>query len=215
MRSRRRWLAGSKPSVPIPDGRRGWFLTHSPSRLIRGSGHRATCVTTIVRPARPRDVEDVVEIGLVSWREGFRGVVPRGLMPDEAGLRARIRERVAERGPPIAVAELDGRVRGWITFGPSRDAGAGPSIGEIWALNVHPDAWRRGLGRELVGYALDRLARDRFAEATLWTFRDTRRSRSFYESLGFEHDGATQLRQASGGAIEVRYRMPLGRAAPR
>jgi len=167
-------------------------------------------VTIVVRPARPEDVDDVVDIGLTSWREGFRGVVPRDLMPDPAGLRARIQERIAERGPPIAVAELDGNVRGWITFGASRDADAGPSVGEIWALNVHPDAWRRGIGRELVRYALERLARAPFSEATLWTFRDTPRSRSFYEALGFEHDGATQRRHASGGAIEVRYRLRLG-----
>jgi GNAT superfamily N-acetyltransferase len=164
-------------------------------------------VTTIVRPARPKDVDDVVDIGLVSWREGFRGVVPGHLMPDAVALRTRIHERTAERS--IAVAELDGRVRGWITFGASRDTDAPPEVGEIWALNVHPDVWRRGLGRELVGYALERLARATFAEATLWTFRDTPRSRSFYEALGFDHDGATQIRHASGGAIEVRYRMPL------
>jgi ribosomal protein S18 acetylase RimI-like enzyme len=167
-------------------------------------------VTIIVRPARPEDVDDVIEIGLTSWREGFRDVVPGDLMPDPDGLRARIEERIAERGPPIAVGELDGSVRGWITFGTSRDADAGPAVGEIWALNVHPDAWRRGIGRELVGYALGQLARTPFAEATLWTFRDTPRSRSFYEALGFEHDGATQRRHASGGAIEVRYRLRLG-----
>jgi ribosomal protein S18 acetylase RimI-like enzyme len=170
-------------------------------------------VTIIVRPARPEDVDDVVDIGLTSWREGFRGVVPRDLMPDPAGLRARIQERIAERGPPIAVAELDGSVRGWITFGATRDADAGPSVGEIWALNVHPDAWRRGIGRQLVGYALERLERAPFSEATLWTFRDTPRSRSFYEALGFRPDGATQRRHASGGAIEVRYRLRL-RASP-
>jgi ribosomal protein S18 acetylase RimI-like enzyme len=162
-----------------------------------------------VRPARPGDVDEIVDIGLRSWREGFRDVVPRGLMPDAGGLRARIRERIAQGGPSIAVGELNGRVRGWITFGASRDAGADPSVGEIWALNVHPAAWRRGIGRELVRYALDRLARAPFSEATLWTFRDTPRSRSFYEALGFEHDGATQRREASGGTIEVRYRMNL------
>jgi ribosomal protein S18 acetylase RimI-like enzyme len=170
------------------------------SGVVRGA-------TTVVRPARPKDIDDVVDIGLVSWREGFRGVVPGHLMPDAVALRTRIHERTAERS--IAVAELDGRVRGWITFGASRDADAPPEVGEIWALNVHPDAWRRGLGRELVAYALERLARDGFSEATLWTFRDTPRSRSFYEALGFERDGATQARHASGGAIEVRYRMPL------
>jgi len=163
----------------------------------------------IVRPARSGDIDEIVDIGLRSWQDGFRDVVPRGLMPDAGGLRARIRERIAQGGTTIAVGVLDGRVRGWITFGASRDAGADRSVGEIWALNVHPDAWRRGIGRELVRYALDRLARAPFSEATLWTFRDTPRSRSFYEALGFEHDGATQRREASGGTIEVRYRMSL------
>lgn len=166
-------------------------------------------MTIVVRPARPEDVDQIVDVALAAWRDGYRGVVPRGLMPDPDGLRARIRERVAEHGPPIAVGELDSAVSGWITFGPSRDIGTPPSIGEIWALNVHPDSWRRGVGRELVTYALSRLTRESFSEATLWTFRDTPRSRSFYEALGFRADGATQCRHASGGATEVRYRTPL------
>jgi GNAT superfamily N-acetyltransferase len=166
-------------------------------------------VTIVVRPARPGDVDDVVEVALEAWREGYRGVVPPNLMPDPRGLRARIRQRVAERGPPIAVADLESRVRGWITFGASRDLGAPPSVGEIWALNVHPDAWRRGIGRELVGYAIDRLATESFSEVMLWTFRDTPRSHAFYEALGFRADGAMQSRHASGGATEVRYRMGL------
>jgi ribosomal protein S18 acetylase RimI-like enzyme len=180
-------------------------VTTGPSR-----GERAPPGTRIVvRPARPEDVEDIVAIGLRSWQEGFRDVVPRGLMPDPGGLRARIRERIAERAPSIAVGVLDDEVLGWITFGASRDADANPSVGEVWALNVHPGAWRRGIGRELVTHALDRLARAPFSEATLWTFRDTPRSRSFYEALGFETDGATQRREASGGTIEVRYRIGL------
>jgi ribosomal protein S18 acetylase RimI-like enzyme len=166
-------------------------------------------VTIVVRPARPEDVDQIVDVALAAWRDGYRGVVPRGLMPDPEGLRARIRERVAERGPRIAVGELDSAVQGWITFGASRDVGAPPSIGEVWALNVHPDAWRRGVGRELVSYALGRLARESFSEVTLWTFRDTPRSRAFYEALGFRADGATQRRHASGGATEVRYRISL------
>ena len=164
---------------------------------------------TVVRPARPEDVDDIVEIGLRAWHEGYLDVVPPGLQPDAGGLRTRILERIAERVPSIAVGVLEGAVRGWITFGVSRDADAGPSIGEIWALNVHPDTWRRGVGRELVAYALERLRQAPFAEATLWTFRDTPRSRAFYEALGFEADGAMQRREASGRTIEVRYRMAL------
>jgi ribosomal protein S18 acetylase RimI-like enzyme len=165
-------------------------------------------VTIIVRPGRLEDLDDVVEIGLMAWRDGYRGVVPEHLMPDAAALRNRISERIDERGRHIAVGELDGAVSGWITFGPSRDADAAPFVGEIWALNVHPGVWRRGIGRELVSYALDQLA-GAFSEATLWTFRDTPRSRAFYEALGFRADGATQRRHASGRATEVRYRLAL------
>ncbi|MFL5892411.1 MAG: GNAT family N-acetyltransferase [Solirubrobacterales bacterium] len=166
-------------------------------------------MTVVVRPARPEDVEEIVEVAIEAWREGYRGVVAPNLMPDRHALRARIQERVAERGPPIAVGGLDTGVRGWITFGASRDTGVAPSVGEIWAINVHPNSWRRGIGRELVGYAVDRLATESFSEVTLWTFRDTPRSRSFYEALGFRADGAMQRRHASGGAVEVRYRMSL------
>jgi len=180
-------------------------VTTRPARDEQTSPGRSV----VVRPGRQDDVDAIVTIGVRSWVEGYRGVVPPGLVPDAAGLRVRIRERIAEEVPSIAVGVLDGEVRGWITFGPSRDADAGRSVGEIWALNVHPDAWRRGIGRGLVGYALERLAHAPFAEATLWTFRDTPRSRSFYEALGFETDGSTQRREASGGTIEVRYRMAL------
>ena len=166
-------------------------------------------MTVIVRPARPEDVDDIVDIGLVAWREGYRGVVPNHLMPDADALKVRIAERIDRESRHLAVGELDGAVSGWITFGPSRDTDAAPSVGEVWALNVHPRAWRRGVGRELVSYALEHLARAPFSEATLWTFRDTPRSRAFYEALGFRPDGATQRRHASGGATEVRYRMPL------
>ncbi len=166
-------------------------------------------MTIVVRPARLGDLGDIVGVALAAWREGYRGVVPDDLMPDAGVLRTRIADRVARSSRNLAVGEFDSKVRGWISFGPSRDIEAAPSVGEIWALNVHPEAWRRGIGRELVGYALERLARDSFTEVTLWTFRDTPRSRSFYEALGFRSDGATQRRHASGGATEVRYRMAL------
>jgi GNAT superfamily N-acetyltransferase len=166
-------------------------------------------VTIAVRPARPEDTDDIVDVALAAWREGYRGIIPRNLLPDQRCLEARIRERVAEGDARIAVAEIDVAVRGWITFGASRDSGAAPSVGEIWALNVHPDAWRRGTGRELVDYALERLVGQSFSEVALWTFRDTPRSRTFYEALGFRTDGAMQTRDASGGATEVRYRMAL------
>ena len=161
-----------------------------------------------VREARPDDVEPIVEIGIRSWRKGFEGVVPPGL-PHREEMAERMRRRVRESVASVAVAELDGSLCGWVTFGASRDEDAGPEVGEVYALNVDPPTWRRGAGRALVAHALERLAAAGFSEAMLWTLADTPRSRRFYEALGYRHDGGTQRRPATGGALEVRYRIEL------
>jgi GNAT superfamily N-acetyltransferase len=163
----------------------------------------------MVRPARPEDVDEIVEVTLGAWREGFRDVVPEALTPDEAEMTERLDHRIREAARPVAVAELHGRIRGSIVFGPSRDPSAGPEVGEIHALYVHPSAWRRGLGRALVEYALWRLGDGGFEEAMLWAFAETPSSHVFYEALGFANDGGTQRRQMSGGALEIRYRLTL------
>jgi GNAT superfamily N-acetyltransferase len=113
-------------------------------------------------------------------------------MPDRADVAERLERRI--RGPdrPVAVAELEDAIRGSIVFGPSRDPGDDPGIGEIYALYVHPRSWRRGAGRALVAYALDWLRERGFSEAVLWTFAETARSRAFYEALGFADDGEAQ-----------------------
>jgi ribosomal protein S18 acetylase RimI-like enzyme len=165
-------------------------------------------VSVRVREARPDDVELMVEIGIRAWRKGFEGVVSRDV-PDRREMAERIRLRVSESTASVAVAELDGAVCAWVTFGPSRDDDAGPEVGEVYALNVDPSTWRRGAGRALVTHALQRLAAAGFSEGMLWTLADTPRSRRFYEALGYTHDGGTQRRQMTGGALEVRYRIGL------
>jgi ribosomal protein S18 acetylase RimI-like enzyme len=165
-------------------------------------------VSVRVRPARPDDVWRIVEIGIRAWRKGFEGVVPDEV-PDREEMAERIRQRLSESAASVAVAELEGEVCGWVTFGASRDDDAGPEVGEVYALNVDPSAWRRGAGRALVTHAVERLAAAGFSEAMLWTLADTPRSRSFYEALGYTHDGGTQRRHMTGGALEVRYRIGL------
>jgi ribosomal protein S18 acetylase RimI-like enzyme len=162
---------------------------------------------------RGATADDAAEIGVAAWRQGYRGIVPDEIDPRQGWNPERIRERWASEDPDSgverAVAELEGVVRGFIVTGPSRDARADPDIGEIWVLNVHPAAWRRGLGRSLVEHALTRLRERGFREVTLWTPAGSERARSFYEALRFVHDGARQRRPEFGRALEVRYRQPL------
>jgi L-amino acid N-acyltransferase YncA len=169
-------------------------------------------LTLTVRPARPGDVAAVVEIARRAWTEGFEGVVPPDVMPDAEEMANVIGRIVAHAGDPVvvAVAELDRKACGYVTFGPARDPEAGPATGEVYALYVDPSNWRCGAGRGLVSHALASLTESGFAEAIVWTLAETPRSRRFYEAVGFVDDGATQRRPMTGGALEVRYRTRLG-----
>jgi ribosomal protein S18 acetylase RimI-like enzyme len=166
-------------------------------------------VSVTVRPARPRDIGAMADVTVSAWREGFAGVVPPAFAPDRVQAAENLARRVRDDPGSAAVGELNGLVRGYTVFGPSRDTDTGEPTGEIYALHVDPHSWRRGVGRAMVRFALERLRERGFVVATLWTLRDTPRSHAFYEALGFELDGATHRRQMTGGAPEVRYRIAL------
>jgi GNAT superfamily N-acetyltransferase len=166
-----------------------------------------------IRAAEPADVDALAETAIAAWEEGFRGIVPERVDPRAAWRPARIAERLAGSaadGSAILAAEVDGEVRGLVLYGPSRDRHAGPREGEIVALYVHPDNWRSGVGRSLVGAALDALAAAGHSEAIVWTLAESPRNLAFYESLGFSRDGGRQRRPSFGSPLEVRFRMPIG-----
>lgn len=169
-------------------------------------------MTVAVRAATPEDASAIVEVAVRAWQEGFRGIVPAEIDPARAWSRDRVRARLSEpdRETDHLVAELDGRVMGYLVLGPSRDGDVSSRVGEIWALYVHPEAWRQGLGRALVHDALTAFLDLGCDVATLWTLEDSPSARAFYEACGFVHDGATQRREALGNPVEVRYRRSLG-----
>jgi GNAT superfamily N-acetyltransferase len=148
-----------------------------------------------------------------AWREGFREVIPVELAPDRAQAVENLMRRVRGEPGSAAVAELGGRLSGYVAFGPTRDVDASEPTGEVYAVHVEPGAWRRGVGRALIDYALRRLRERGFVVATLWTLSETPRSHAFYEALGFARDGGMQRRQMTGGALEIRYRIALRRAS--
>jgi GNAT superfamily N-acetyltransferase len=168
-------------------------------------------LTVAVRAATPEDANAIVEVALRAWEEGFRGIVPPEIDAERAWNRDRVSARLAqpERETGHLVAELDGRVMGYLVLGPSRDRDAPPRVWEIWALYVHPEAWRRGLGRALIAHALAELREAGCDTVTLWTLAESASARAFYEACGFVHDGALQRREALGNPVEVRYRRSL------
>ena len=163
-----------------------------------------------VRSATVDDIEAMAAVHAAGWRKGFAGIVPPELTPTSDLLAKLLRERFADPGPTRIVAELGGEVSGFCNYGPTRDAGSDPGVGEIYVLFVDPAAWRQGVGRTLVRRALADLERHGCREATLWSAAGNARANRFYEALGFAPDGAEQTREQFGNVREVRFRRALG-----
>lgn len=157
---------------------------------------------------------DVDELGIVhveAWRAAYRGAMPDEYLDGlDPAARADRWRGILESGSDAAtwVVEVDGRVAGFTSAGPCRDEGA--AVGEVWAINLAPWAWDRGLGRALMDTALDALRAAGHEEAVLWVVDRNERARRFYEIGGWVLDGGTKVDTFGGGEVdEVRYRRRL------
>jgi GNAT superfamily N-acetyltransferase len=164
---------------------------------------------------RSAGVDDATALGVIhvdAWRAAYRGLMPDAFLSSLDADDARRRwERWLGAGATVRVVESGGRIVGFCTFGRSRDAGADPATGEVMAINVHPESWRKGVGRALLLEVTALLRADGFADATLWVVHGNERARRFYEVLGWRPDGGERVESGLTGSPlhEVRYRLSL------
>jgi GNAT superfamily N-acetyltransferase len=166
-----------------------------------------------VRVGTLDDVPSVASVNVRSWQRAYRGQIPDAVL-DALDVEQRAnacRRWMANPQHVLLIAELPGRVLGFSSLVPSRDAGAEPGTAEVAAIYVDPDNVRRGVGRALMAASLDG-ARGRGDRAlTLWVLDTNHPARRFYESCGLRWDGSSKLEQRPGYSLnEVRYRIDLG-----
>jgi GNAT superfamily N-acetyltransferase len=171
-----------------------------------------------IRPAEADDAEAIARIQVAAWRTGYGHIVPARWLAelDEADRANRWRGRIGPSANPdsptfVAVDETDAVV-GFVHTGPLRDDDL-PTAGraEIYTLYVDPGAWRRGVGGALIGAVDAFWAGTDVRELTLWVFEANAEARSFYESLGWRADGATQVDDfGDAQPVEMRLRRRLG-----
>ena len=167
-----------------------------------------------LRAATAADARAIAEIHVVSWRAAYRG-----LMPDDFLAALSVDERTTmwanslSRPSPsqLALAEIDGALAGFCIYGPTRDE-LPAEVAEIYAVNVHPDHWRRGAGRALCEHAYREAEARGHTVMTLWVMTGNMPARRFYEHLGYAHDGATRANTHLIGRAfdEIRYRKVIG-----
>ena len=177
--------------------------------MMRRSGRPSATI----RRAREDDARTIAEVHDAASR-----IIYDGILPDEViayfsvARREALWHQVLSDGTTTTfLLEQDDVLIGFINLGPTRDADQDPTrIGEITSIYLDPAFWRRGFGKTLCRQALDHLRSQGFETASLWVIDQNHRARSFYERLGFEHDGAVKTTPMhTGQRREVRYKLRL------
>ncbi|MGK5673560.1 N-acetyltransferase family protein [Micromonospora sp. URMC 106] len=174
-----------------------------------------------IRREEPEDAEAVARVHIHGWQSGYAGI-----MPDEVLRRLNVaawaqRRRDLGTADPehpftTLLAEADGTLAGFTTFGPYRnnqDRGdLDPAHGEVVAMYVEPAHWGDGTARTLLAAARAGLVARGWSDYRLWVLAENHRARRFYERAGLSPDGERStypVPLAGGrppvGLVELRY----------
>lgn len=172
--------------------------------------------TEHVRRAVVEDAPDIATVHVRSWQAAYRGLLPQDYL-DQLDPASRLQQwhnatlRADWPRSGVLVAVLDDGIRGFVAFGPTRDADEDrQQVGHVFAIYLHPAAWGKGLGRSLMSGALTNLAAAGYTQATLWVLESNTRARQFYAKGGWVEDGAVTQDDSYGVPVsELRCRRPL------
>ena len=171
-----------------------------------------------IRHAQLGDTERIGAIQVRAWQAAYRGVMPDAYL-DELDVDDRAaywRRQVLALLPAqrLKVIVDDGVVVGFAAAGPEHD-GRAADTGELYAINVDPQVWGRGLGRALLRDVTAELAGLGFRDAVLWVVPQNDRARRFYESEQWRNDDVRRDDEVFGVVVpEMRYRRPLSISVP-
>lgn len=166
-----------------------------------------------IRWATPADAHGVAVVHVDTWRAAYAGLIDQKVL-DRQSVDARTETwrtwiensldgRSTDAYGPVPhrllVAERDGVIVGWASFGGGRDDGAGDA-GELAGLYAHPSAWSQGVGHALITRVEHELRAHGWTQAYLWVLKGNDRASRFYESHGWAADGGEKF--GEGGSVQ-------------
>jgi ribosomal protein S18 acetylase RimI-like enzyme len=163
-----------------------------------------------VRKATFADAKRIAQIHVETWRAAYRGQMPDAVL-DALDINKRTtlwNKNLATQSHGVSVAELGKQIVGFCHLGSSRDTDSNSKeIGEIIAIYVHPEFWRKGAGKALCRHSLNEARLQNYVAVTLWVLSSNTTARNFYEAIGFCLDGATKVDRSFQNyeLHEVRY----------
>ncbi|SNY73697.1 GNAT family N-acetyltransferase [Paractinoplanes atraurantiacus] len=146
-----------------------------------------------IRPLGPADLEAVVDLSLLAWEPVFASfekvlgsaIFDRLYRPDwRTAQAASVRKHcLADGAESFVLATADGVPAGFVVLRQEREE----SLGIIEMIAVHPEHQRRGHGRSLMEFAIQRLTDQGLELINVGTGGDPGHApaRALYEAVGF------------------------------
>jgi ribosomal protein S18 acetylase RimI-like enzyme len=155
----------------------------------------------IIRAFSPEDIQDCAALHKASRRMSEQGVIYDSDLDryDLDHFVQNWRDWSDNNETNILIAEKDDKIVGFSMFGRTRtrpdfDKGVVPRFGaEIYALFVHPDFFRQGIGKALFYESCQQLSEQKLNGMILWAFKKNKRANAFYTSLGGEKIGKQKV----------------------
>jgi GNAT superfamily N-acetyltransferase len=149
-------------------------------------------VEVVIREATVDDADRLGAVHVAAWQAAYSGLIGDDHLStlDPAVRAAWWRRGLAarDRATVSLVAVVDGRIAGFITYGPPEDEVA-EGWGQLYAINLHPDFWRQGVGTRLFAAGLQGLADLGYRHGYLWVLDGNERAIAFYHRQGWPLDG--------------------------
>lgn len=144
----------------------------------------------MIREAVVDDAHQIATVQILAWQYVYAGIVNESFLQGMSieDRTSRWQQILTQNIEDNYVAEDNGKIVGWISFGRSRDENA-TDAGEIYGIYILPDCWMRGFGRELMEFAESNLWQQGFSIITLWVLELNDKSRNFYSKVGYSFDG--------------------------
>jgi ribosomal protein S18 acetylase RimI-like enzyme len=148
-----------------------------------------------VRLATADDAFGISKVKIDTWRSAYKHIldpaVLQGMSLKRDSARWKERLRKADEHDRCFVACDGDKIVGFLYVGPNRfdefDCDA-----ELQAIYVHPSMHRRGVGKRMLGPAVEFLVGAGFQSMVVVVFRDNPLGTSFYKSMGAKfHDAGT------------------------
>ena len=143
-------------------------------------------MTLHYRTATLDDVDELSRLHVLCWQQAYEGLLPAEFLRDLSVEQraASWRLTVADPEAFVLVACVHNQIVGFVSCGPSRKVAASYGDGEIYAIYIYRDHYRKGIGRRFMAEAAKFWLAKGGQSLVVMFIAANAQAESFYQSLG-------------------------------